>query len=128
MTSTKLSAGNREIPEGGSEFTAASGKTLACNGRHGRQGACCQKKRTETGSWGISAAVGSITSVLAVVSFTLRSPRRSNQATCISLITKKQAKAQWRGARAQRNILPPNWASFASSKVRSRVAGSKRKK
>ena len=35
----------------------------------GRQ-ACCQK-RTETGSWGISGTVGSITSVLATVSFTL---------------------------------------------------------
>lgn len=71
VTSTKLSAGNKECPEGGSEFTAASGKTLACNGSPWTAGGVLPEKRTETGSWGISGTVGSITSVLAVVSFTL---------------------------------------------------------
>ncbi len=55
VTSVKLSKGNKECPEGGSEFTAAGGsKTFACNGAAG-SGAGFPKelpeKSTETGTW-----------------------------------------------------------------------------
>jgi hypothetical protein len=38
VTSTVLAAKNANCKEGGSEFTSASGKTYACNGKEGKEG------------------------------------------------------------------------------------------
>jgi hypothetical protein len=53
VTSAKLSAGNKECPDGGSEFTSASGKSFACNGATGYTETLPPGK-SEMGMWALS--------------------------------------------------------------------------
>jgi hypothetical protein len=52
VTSSTLKEGDKTCPAGGSEFTAASGKTVACNGSPWAVGGTLPKGATETGQWG----------------------------------------------------------------------------
>lgn len=53
VTSAALAKGNAKCPEGGSEFTSASGVTTACNGKNGTTGftATLPEGKTEEGHW-----------------------------------------------------------------------------
>jgi hypothetical protein len=64
VTSTALAKGSAGCKEGGSEFTSASGKTTACNGKEGATGkegspwtagGTLPKGSTETGAWVIES-------------------------------------------------------------------------
>jgi hypothetical protein len=73
VTSAKLNAGNKECPDGGSEFTSVSGKSFACNGTTGYTETLPQGK-TETGGWSMQAvedATTKSTVSLASISFTI---------------------------------------------------------
>ena len=57
VTATKLSTGNKECADGGSEFAAANGKTFACNGKEGSPwtaGGTLPEGKSESGAWGDS--------------------------------------------------------------------------
>lgn len=73
--------------EGGSEFTAASGKTYACNGAKGKEGSpwtlggTLPSEKTETGSWAFKNPTASVVLSLAIpISFTL--PLEAALAAC----------------------------------------------
>jgi hypothetical protein len=54
VTSKTLKQGEGSCPEGGSEFTSASGKSSACNGKEGSPwtaGGTLPSGKTETGEW-----------------------------------------------------------------------------
>jgi hypothetical protein len=61
VTSAALLKGNAKCKEGGSEFTAASGATTACNGKEGEPwtaGGKLPSKATETGAWAVGVEPG----------------------------------------------------------------------
>ena len=53
VTSKTLNPGNPKCPQGGSEFTSASGKTYACAGKEGKSGFAAELPagQTSTGAW-----------------------------------------------------------------------------
>jgi hypothetical protein len=72
VTSTALAKGNASCKEGGSEFTSASGKTTACNGKEGSPWTAAgtlPSEKTETGTWSVS---GEGAHLFASISFPIR--------------------------------------------------------
>jgi Collagen triple helix repeat (20 copies) len=70
VTSKEFTGKNEKCGEGGSEFISASGKTYACNGSPWTAGGTLPSKRTETGSWIISATKENVL-VESSISFTI---------------------------------------------------------
>jgi hypothetical protein len=70
VTSTKLAAENANCKEGGSEFTAANGKTFACNGSPWAVGGL-PKGASETGEWSLYHAAPEAELFGTAISFTV---------------------------------------------------------
>jgi hypothetical protein len=72
VTSTTLSNGNEHCKAGGSEFTSASGKTYACNGKAGTfEGGSLPSGATETGAWSVEQIVENQSPRIVIASFAI---------------------------------------------------------
>jgi hypothetical protein len=121
VTSKELAKGSCTNKEGGSEFTSATGKTFACNGKEGSPwtaGGTLPKGSSETGVWAephlVEYNTGKAQVFFVPISFTIPLPAEIPQAN-IHFIEPKQAPPPGcKGTVANPEAEPGNLCIFAS--------------